>query len=293
MTGPAAPLQAWIDSVALIGPGLPDWSTARAVLRAEQSWQPAATTAALPPVLPPAERRRTSLAVRIALAAGHSAIAASSFRAEDMPSVFASSGGDGMTCHLICDALSREDRRISPTHFHNSVHNAPSGYWGIAMRSTAASTSLCGYDGSFAAGLLDALTQMRSTGSPVLLVAYDAPYPEPLHHCRPVADAFGVALVLAPQPTAKAQMRMTATLRQAPPTPLADAPLEAMRRSIPTARSLPLLQALARLQTGTVDIDYLESVDPGLGSTAVCLHLDQPAAAATAADRRPASGADR
>jgi hypothetical protein len=276
---PARPLEAWIDSVALIGPGLADWAAACEVLRGAQAWQPAATVATLPPILPPAERRRTSLAVRIALAAGHQAIARSTFAAQQLDSVFASSGGDGMTCHLICEALAQQDRRISPTHFHNSVHNAPSGYWGIAMGATPSSTSLCGYDASFATGLLEAMAQVAANARPVILIAYDAPYPEPLRRCRPVADAFGLALVLAPHATANAAMRMTATLGCAEPTPMGHPALEAMRLAIPTARALPLMQALARQQAATVAIEYLASPLAADPPSRLCLALSAAAAA--------------
>ena len=269
----ARSLEAWIDSVALIGPGLVDWAAAREVLCGAQPYRAAATTATLPPILPPAERRRTSLAVRIALAVGYQAIGGSSFPAERLVSVFASSGGDGLTCHLICEALSQEDRLVSPTHFHNSVHNAPSGYWGIAMRATPASTSLCGYDASFGAGLLEAMTQMAATRSPVILIAYDAPYPEPLHACRPVADAFGLALVLSPHATGKAALRMSLTLDQADATPMRDPVLETMRRRIPTARALPLMQAIARQQAGTVVLDYLEPLDASSAPVRLRLEL--------------------
>ncbi|HZH08635.1 MAG TPA: beta-ketoacyl synthase chain length factor, partial [Lautropia sp.] len=256
----AAPtlLEAWVDSVALIGPGLPDWPTARDVLRGTQTWQPAPTAVTLPPVLPPAERRRTSLAVRLALAAGHRAVADSSFAPEALISVFTSSGGDGPTCHLICEALAEEDRRVSPTHFHNSVHNAPSGYWGIAMRSTAASTSLCGHDASFAAGLLEAMTQLKAAERPVILVAYDAPYPEPLHTFRPVTDAFALAMVLAPHACSDDAVRMSLAFCAVDATRMSDAALESMRLTIPSARSLPLLQSLARQQQETIVIDYLD-----------------------------------
>jgi Beta-ketoacyl synthase, N-terminal domain len=257
------PLEAWIDSVALIGPGLSDWPTARDVLRGELLWEAAATVATLPPILPPAERRRTSLAVRLALAAGHRAVAESSFGSAQLLSVFTSSGGDGPTCHLICEALAEADRRVSPTHFHNSVHNAPSGYWGIAMRSTAAATSLCGYDASFAAGLLEAMTQLATAGRPVILVAYDAPYPEPLRACRPVADAFALALVLSPEATGRSLARVALDLRSGDATRMADTPLEAMRLAIPSARALPLLQAIARREEGMVVLEYLDSPEPG------------------------------
>ena len=281
---PPRPVVAWIDSIGLIGPGMPDWTSVREVLAAAQPWQPSPTVAVLPPILPPAERRRSSLAVRIALAAGHSAVAASSFPTQQLRSVFASSGGDGMTCHLICDALAQQDRRISPTQFHNSVHNAPSGYWGIAMRSTAASTSLCAHDSSFSAGLLEAIMQLQESGEPVLLVAYDAPYPDPLRACRPVADAFGVALVLSPHTTGKALMRMSLTLQEATATRMTEAGLEAMRRGIPSARSLPLLQAVARQQEGMIAIDYIDSTDAGRVATRICLALT-PAAGAGAGVR--------
>lgn len=280
MKAPARPIEGWIDSVAVIGPGLAGWPEAHEVLRGAQPWQPAATVATLPPILPPAERRRTSLAVRIGLAAGYEAMAGSSFQAERLPSVFASSGGDGPTCHLICEALAQEDRRVSPTHFHNSVHNAPSGYWGIAMHSNASSTSLCGHDASVAAGLLEAMMLLAVDDRPVILVAYDAPYPEPLRTCRPVADAFALALVLSPHATDNAVARMSLTLGPAEPTRMSDAALESMRLAIPSARALPLLEAIARRQTKTVVMDYLDSPDPGTAPARLCLAVSDSAASA-------------
>jgi hypothetical protein len=269
----------WIDSVALVGPGLPDWPAARAVLRGEQPWQQAPTVVTLPPILPPAERRRTSLAVRIALAAAHQAIGDCSFDAAQLASVFTSSGGDGVTCHLICESLAQEDRRISPTHFHNSVHNAPSGYWGIAMRATAPSTSLCGHDASFAAGLLEAMMQVVASATPVILVAYDAPYPEPLNERRPIPESLGLALVLSPYPTKHSAMRLGMTLAEAEPTRLADPGLERLRLAVPTARALPLLQAIAREQSATVVIEHLDPAAPGLPATHLVLEVDTTLAA--------------
>lgn len=255
---------AWVDSIAVIGPGLPDWAAARGILRGEQPWQPPAepATVTLPPILPPAERRRTSLAVRVALSVGHQAIEASSFDGAALASVFASSGGDGTTCHLICEALTQTDRRVSPTQFHNSVHNAPAGYWGIAMKATSASTSLCGYDGSLACGLVEALGQVATEERPVILVAYDAPYPEPLRACRPIADNFGVALVLSPTATRQPALRLAMAIEPGEPTTMADPNLEAMRQAIPTAQALPLLELLAREQAGSVVLPYLEPATP-------------------------------
>jgi hypothetical protein len=226
--------------------------------------------------------------VRIALAAAHQAVGNCSFDAAQLASVFTSSGGDGVTCHLICESLAQQDRRISPTHFHNSVHNAPSGYWGIAMRAPAASTSLCGHDASFAAGLIEAMMQARANSAPILLVAYDAPYPEPLQACRPIPDAFGLALVLSPRPTPHARWRMSLCIGADAPTRLDDPALEALRLAVPTARALPLLQALARGRPATVVIEHLEPAAEGLPASRLIVALDTP----TAAHARSSNHAD-
>ena len=55
-----APLTAWISGIGLIAPGLPDWPSARAVLRGEQPWVAAPSVLPAPAILPPAERRRAS-----------------------------------------------------------------------------------------------------------------------------------------------------------------------------------------------------------------------------------------
>jgi hypothetical protein len=252
-----SPLVADLAGLALLGPGLPDWALARAVLAGAQPYVYAATTVPAPALLPSNERRRCGLAVKIALAVGAAALEGGAQDAAGLVTVFTSSTADGDTCHAICEQLAGSEHLISPTRFHNSVHNAPSGYWSIATRSMAASTSLCGYDASFGAGLLEACALVQAERAPVLLIAYDAPYPEPLLAKRPVRDAFGVALLLAPPAQLKASGRLELSLSDAPPEPLADAGLEALRRNVPSARSLPLLRLLARGAAGAAVLEYL------------------------------------
>ncbi|MEO8716947.1 MAG: beta-ketoacyl synthase chain length factor [Burkholderiales bacterium] len=253
-------LAAAIESVALIGPGLPDWAAACAVLSGARPYAHAPTTVPAPALLPPNERRRAGLAIKIALAVGSAALAASTRDASTLDTVFTSSSADGDTCHAICEQLAGSERLISPTRFHNSVHNAPAGYWSIATRCMAASTSICGHDASFGAGLLEACAFVQSRAAPVLLIAYDAPYPEPLLSKRPVSDAFGLALVLAPMAGAGALASLELTLAGGAPDTLGDRRLEALRRSVPTARALPLLVLLARGTRGTAAIEYLDGL---------------------------------
>ena len=252
-------LAAYVDGIGLLGPGIGDWPAGARLLSGETAWVRAATILPAPECLPSAERRRTGTVVRLALAVGLEATARAGADPAALAAVFTSSGGDGQNCHEICQVLASAERHLSPTRFHNSVHNAAAGYWGIATGATPACNALCAYDASFAAGLLEALTQVAVERTAVLLIAYDAGYPEPLHRHRPIADAFGVALVLAPAASAASQARLSASLTDAPADGMAEAALDALRRSIPAARSLPLLAHLARRTGGCVVLDYLDS----------------------------------
>ncbi|MEZ5644721.1 MAG: beta-ketoacyl synthase chain length factor [Burkholderiaceae bacterium] len=247
----------WIEGVGLIAPGLPDWSTARAVLRGEQAHVPAASVLPVPALLPSAERRRASRVVKLALAAGLEAVTQAGADASVLATVFSASGADGHNCHALCEQLAGDDRQISPTRFHNSVHNAAAGYWGIATRSMAPCQVLCAYDASFGAGLIDAVAQVVLEQQPVLLVAYDSEYPEPLHAVRDTPDAGALALLLAPERGPRSQARLSWQVDGGAPDRLDDASLDLLRTQIPALRVLPVLQALARGEAASVCLEYL------------------------------------
>jgi Beta-ketoacyl synthase, N-terminal domain len=251
-------LTAWVGGVGLLGPGLPDWPSAAQVLSGAAPYDARPTVIPALNCLPPAERRRTGRIVRLALSVGLEATGRAGADSSALAAVFSSSGGDGENCHEICQVLAGAERQISPTRFHNSVHNAAAGYWGIATGATAASTALCAHDASFAAGLLEALVQLRVDETAVLLIAYDADYPQPMRSVRPIPEAFAVALLLSPSARPGSLARLTAELSAAPAARLPEPQLEALRAQVPAARSLPLLRALARAQQGAVVIDYLE-----------------------------------
>jgi hypothetical protein len=250
-------LQACIDGIGLLGPGFDSWTEASAILSGRQAYAARPLVAPPPASLPPAERRRTGTLVKVAMAAASEAIAQAGANAAEVASVFASSGADGDNCHAICEALASDDRLISPTRFHNSVHNAASGYWSIASGAMTPSSVVCAYDASFGAGLLEAMTLVAVEGRRCLLVAYEAPYPEPLNSTRPMPGAFAVALLLSPRASEKSQAGLAVELVDAPLSRMPDKEIETLRQSIPCARSLPLLAALARGEAGRVVLDYL------------------------------------
>ena len=261
---PARSLTVFVDGIGLLGPGLSNWVQGRQHLDGSLPFETARCVLPLPMALPAAERRRAGAVVKVSLAVAQEAVAASGLQASALPSVFSSSSGDGINCHEICAALASNDRLISPTRFHNSVHNAASGYWSISTGAMCSSSVLCAFDGSFAAGLLEAMTQAVVDDSAVLLVAYDTDYPEPLHSKRPVPDTLGVALVLSPRRSARSVARITlqgaSFLTSAAADTMIEAALELLRQAIPAARALPLLQAIARKQATPLVLAYLDDM---------------------------------
>ncbi len=257
---PTRQLTVSLEGIGLLGPGFTNWLTGQAILAGQSGYVPQATV--LPPstALPPAERRRAGKAVKLALAIGQEAIVAAGLDPSTLPTVFSSSGGDGYNCHAICETLASVDRRISPTRFHNSVHNAPAGYWGIATGAMLPASVLCGFDASFGTGLLETVTSVVVDNTRSVLIAYDTDYPEPLRSPRPIFDAFGVALVLAPPGGKGSLVEITVSLVTEPPSRLNDENLESLRQSIPAARSLPLLQAIALGKSARVVLDYLDTL---------------------------------
>ena len=240
MTGPG--LVAAIEGVGFWAPGMPSWDAARAVARggdpdAEALRRPA------PQLLPANERRRAPDSVAVALEVALAACTAAGRDPASLPSVFASTHGDLGITDYICSTLASDPRSMSPTRFHNSVHNAAAGYWTIGAGCHAPSTAISSHEASFAQGLLEAMAQLAAGAERVLLVAYDGSAPGPVGQLSRSEGLLGAALVLAREPR-HGMPRLRATLVDA----LAPPPSGALaRRLVANAMSpmLPLFQALA------------------------------------------------
>jgi hypothetical protein len=190
-----------IEAVGVLAPGLPDWDGAQAVFAGRQAFFAAPLAPCAPISLSPVERRRSSPTVRLAIAAAEQALHRTAIAPQDMALVFASPEAAGVITHQLCEVLAGS-REVSPTQFHNSVHNAPCGYYSIAMNAKLGATSVCRGPWTFAAGLLGAAVQALSDDVPVLYVCYDSPLPAPLSDVMPVVEATVIALVIAPKPAA-------------------------------------------------------------------------------------------
>lgn len=242
-------LEAYIEGIGLLGPGLESWQASRSILNGQMGYMPQKTVIPAPELLPAAERRRASDIIKLTLATSGEAITTAKQDTTNLPSVFSFSNGDGVNCHIICETLASSDRQLSPTRFHNSVHNATAGYWSIAMAATATSSVLCAFDASFGAGLLEAMTQVAIDNTRCILMTSDTSYPEPMHSARPILDNFGIALMLAPQPSPQSIAHISLILTDDEADRFADKALENLRLAVPAARGLTLLQAIAKQQT--------------------------------------------
>lgn len=192
-------MRAGIAGIGLLGPGLDGWEQSAPVLRGDSPYSAGEVNPAPPTFLSSRERRRTSLTVRLALNVAAQAMACCGIPTSELAPVFGTGNGDGQVIHKLLDALAKPDKLVSPTQFHNSVHNAAVGYWSIGASSRKASTCIAAHDFTFAATVIKSMVHVHCEGEPVLTVVYDAPFPEPLNSARPMAPApFGVAMVLTP-----------------------------------------------------------------------------------------------
>lgn len=203
--------------------------------------------------LPANESRLTGSTGRLVLRVAQEALDHAAVSPVRLRSVFACSEGNTESLENVLSALMQINRPVSPHQFARLGHNASASLWSMVTRSHAPSTSLGPYDGSFAAGLLEAVSQARE-GVPVLLVAYDVPPPKALADSRPVPAPFASALVLAPEASTQSVSRLHVRIAGDRSEDSLD--LEALRARNPAARRLPLLRLIAAQAAGVVVLPY-------------------------------------
>lgn len=248
----------YIESVGLFAPGLVGWQQSLDVLCGVSAYQQQPLPKYKPLLLPANERRRASAVVRLAFGACEDAVGEKLAQASTLAAVFASSGGDYAINDQICRTVMTEQKAVSPTQFHNSVHNAAAGYWSIASKSQAPSVSLSACDFSVATGLIEAQMLVVAEQCPVLLVCCDTFVVPPMDVKRPVKYPFSAALWLTPEPTDDSLAAITLELDNRSDKEAVTAPINTqlayLYQDNPAARVLPLLELIARQQAGTVNM---------------------------------------
>ncbi len=238
-------MKVFVQGLGAFGPGFENWPDLQGIF-AGQAANPSAAKAPKPAVIPANERRRAPLAVRIAVETASQAVAMSPIPATDAACVFVSGLGDTDLTDYMCRVLAGDDKQLSPTKFHNSVHNAAAGYWTIASGCQQPANSVAGLDNSVSVALLEAAVHCTTEQRPVLLAFYDTPTSAVLTTLFSNAEAFGLAILLTPDDqTGMATELQCATVSQPAQWPdLACDTLSQLYQTNPAAKALALAAAL-------------------------------------------------
>lgn len=226
-----------VDGIGWRSAGAADWNEAAAQLRSGVVPSRDAGVRCAPPLLPPNERRRAPLPVLLACDVAAQAAAMAALDPARLRCVFASMHGDLAITAAMCETLATNPLDMSPTKFHNSVLNAPAGYWTVATGCHAPSNALSAFDASFTAGLFETAVEALADGEAALLAAYDIATEGPLGDLLHARTGDAVALALAPQRSERTLASLRLRHEATPPAARAASALDA---------ALPLFDALAR-----------------------------------------------
>ncbi|NOQ14406.1 MAG: hypothetical protein GQ583_08030 [Methyloprofundus sp.] len=205
-------------------------------------------------LIPAGMRRRTSMTTRMAITAAKLACSQANSDTQNLASVFASLGGEIQVTDALCRLLPDDNELLSPTQFHNSVHNTTAGYWGILNQCQAPTTAIAAADDTFAMGLIEVWAQLQQQGGGErLLVCYDELWPQYL--APPIGQvAFACAFVLSSEGE---QSIGAMTIPQVLSGNQQDLQPEWLKltESAPAAAAIPLLLALQSKTAGSVPLN--------------------------------------
>lgn len=197
-------------------------------------------------------RRRGSLLMQMAADVAAQATAQAGVPLSAVRLIVGSAFGElGTTVEMLGEL--GEGGVLSPTRFHNSVHNSAAGALSIAHGNTAAAMSLAAGNDTVAMTLLEALAVARDGGPAVLVIVADEPLPAALARL-PAGEAIAAALLLSASdgaPPSRPLARLSAL--QPPPTPAPGA-FRAFEVDAPCAAVLPLISAIRQGRGGRISL---------------------------------------
>ncbi|MBX2849931.1 MAG: beta-ketoacyl synthase chain length factor [Acidiferrobacterales bacterium] len=268
---PTTSIDFQILGVGAWGPTFHNWSDLQALLKGE-ILEVEASKGPKPEVIPANERRRAPLPVRLSVESSWQACQAANLEPADLVSVFVSGLGDTQLTDYMCRTLASDNKALSPTKFHNSVHNAAAGYWTISTGCMQAANSVAGFQQSVSLTLLEALIQCQAEQRPILLTFYDAPCSEVLRDLMKNEIAFAASVIVAPAefvaPEGNAQssslVYQMQLQQQSADWPQFDADdfLQQCYTTNPVGRILPLLKTIA--QAGSEPISLPVSAETSI-----------------------------
>ena len=213
---PAFPARAsW---VAAGMPELGDWASEQALDVASEQAPPRPAAELLAPRL----RRRTSVLTRAVATAAAAAAGQAGLELARARLLTVSSYGEIATTVELLDQLATPEGPVSPTKFHNSVHNTATGYLSIATKNRGESTALAAGAQGLAIGLLEVATELAAgsafgsaagsafgsasgAGQGSVLILAEEQLPAPFDR-READPTYALALALAAEPAGLEQV---------------------------------------------------------------------------------------
>lgn len=241
----------FIEAASVSLAGKNDWQAAKNFLVGGECVEPETKVVFKPQLLPPNERRRASESVKLAFSVCEPLFDGDE-KGSELRTVFASSGGDYLIFDKVCRTLNTESREVSPTLFHNSVHNAPAGYWHIAAKEHSASTSIAASNYTVGMGMLEAFCQLGYNR--VLLACYDICPVSPLNQVRPIRYSLGFGLVLSGEKTERSIASIQYELKSERKDEQATIEHACPLASNPISQGLPIIKALMVNEESTVQL---------------------------------------
>jgi hypothetical protein len=198
----------------------------------------------------PLRRRATGL-TRIAVEVFHQATLAAGCDTATVPIVWATSHGEHATAIKILGMMHSGEGKLSPTHFHNSVHNTAGGYASIATGNAAPSTTLTGGAELVASAFLEAICHLESAAKDVVVVLADEPLLPPFEQ-RDATSALALAFCLSSR-SEGASAVLSGFRRDAV------APVKYHDRfgRLYVGAALPLLERIVQRRPGTVALELV------------------------------------
>lgn len=158
-------------------------------------------------LLSPRVRRRMSVATKLSIAAGERACSDAGVEADSLPCIFASIAGEIKVTDVLCRAIAKHELPVSPTQFHNSVHNTAAGYWSMTTKNKHPMQAIAAGENTFFAALMESMMQLEAGAAQVLLVCYEEQAPEPLVNNQPFSDC-AIGFVLSKDTTNGVELRL-------------------------------------------------------------------------------------
>ena len=264
----------YVRGIGLWTPGSPDaasWCSADPDPEVEKP---------LAPLLSGSLRRRATWLTRIAIDAMGQASEQAGCDPVHTPSVWATAHGEHSTAIAILAMMHRGEGKLSPTAFHNSVHNSASGYASIAAGNTAPSTTLTGGSELVASSFLEAQCLLEAGGRDVLLVLADEPLQSPFERS---GSHNALALAFCLSHDAGGALATLSGLRRAEVAP---AKRHERFGSLYVSAALPLLERIVLGRPGTVALEF----EADASGPVACVDLEIPDSIESSGHARPLEG---